>query len=102
MSASQRVLELREQIEQHNRQYYVLDAPLIPDAEYDRLFRELQALEAANPQLASADSPTQRVGAAPQAEFKSVAHRTPMLSLNNAFSADEVEAFDRRAREARL
>ncbi len=100
MSASQRVLELREQIEQHNRQYYVLDAPLIPDAEYDRLFRELQALEAANPQLASADSPTQRVGAAPQAEFKSVAHRTPMLSLNNAFSADEVEAFDRRAREA--
>jgi DNA ligase (NAD+) len=100
MSASQRVLELREQIEKHNRQYYALDAPLIPDAEYDRLFRELQALETEHPELASADSPTQRVGAAPQAEFKTVAHRTPMLSLNNAFSADEVEAFDRRARDA--
>ncbi len=100
MSASERVQQLRAEIERHNRQYYVLDAPLIPDAEYDRLFRELQALEAAHPELASAASPTQRVGAAPQAEFKPVAHRTPMLSLNNAFSADEVEAFDRRAREA--
>jgi DNA ligase (NAD+) len=99
MSASERARELRAQIESHNRRYYVLDAPLISDAEYDLLFRELQALEAAHPELASAASPTQRVGAAPQAEFKSVAHRMPMLSLNNAFSADEVEAFDRRARE---
>jgi DNA ligase (NAD+) len=93
------ILALRAAIEHHNRQYYVLDAPLIPDAEYDRLFRELQTLEAENPELASADSPTQRVGAAPLPEFASVAHRTPMLSLNNAFSPEEVEAFDRRVRD---
>ncbi|MFZ4538498.1 NAD-dependent DNA ligase LigA [Propionivibrio sp.] len=99
MSVSQRVLELRAEIEKHNRQYYALDAPLIADADYDGLFRELQALEAEHPELASADSPTQRVGAAPLPEFKSVAHRTPMLSLNNAFSDDEVLAFDRRVRE---
>ncbi len=99
MSASERVLALRAEIEKHNHQYYGLDAPLIPDAEYDRLFRELQALETAHPELAVIDSPTQRVGAAPQPEFKSLAHRTPMLSLNNAFSDEEVQAFDRRVRE---
>lgn len=99
MSAAERVRELRAEIDRHSTQYYVLDAPLIPDVEFDRLFRELQALEAAHPELASTDSPTQRVGAAPLPEFLSVAHRTPMLSLNNAFSEEEVEAFDRRVRE---
>ena len=99
MSVSQRALELRAEIEKHNHQYYVLDVPLISDAEYDRLFRELQDLETAYPELAAVDSPTQRVGAAPLPEFKSVAHRTPMLSLNNAFSDEEVQAFDRRVRE---
>jgi DNA ligase (NAD+) len=91
--------KLRTEIETHNRQYYALDAPLISDAEYDRLFRQLQTLEAEHPELATPDSPTQRVGAAPLPEFASVAHRTPMLSLNNAFSPAEVEAFDRRVRE---
>ena len=99
MSVNDRARELRAEIEKHNRQYYVLDAPLISDAEYDGLFRELQALEAAHPEVASADSPTQRVGATPLPQFNSVAHRTPMLSLNNAFSDEEVWAFDRRVRE---
>ncbi|MBY0269514.1 MAG: NAD-dependent DNA ligase LigA [Burkholderiales bacterium] len=95
----ERVARLRREIEQHNHRYYVLDAPSVDDAEYDRLFRELQALEAAHPELITADSPTQRVGAAPLAEFAPAPHRQPMLSLNNAFSAEEVEAFDRRVRE---
>ena len=96
----ERVSELRARIEQHNHSYYVLDQPTISDADYDVLFRELQALEAAHPELLTADSPTQRVGAAPLAEFAEIRHATPMLSLNNAFSAEGVEAFDRRVREA--
>ncbi len=92
--------ELRAAIEQHNHNYYVLDNPAVPDAEYDRLFRELQALELAHPELVTLDSPTQRVGASPLAEFAEVRHATPMLSLNNAFDEEEVEAFDRRVREA--
>ncbi|MFZ2853420.1 MAG: NAD-dependent DNA ligase LigA [Rhodocyclaceae bacterium] len=99
MSVAERACVLRAELERHNHQYYVLDSPLIPDAEYDRLFRELQAIEAEHPELASTDSPTQRVGAAPLPQFGSLAHRTPMLSLNNAFSDTEVEAFDRRIRE---
>jgi DNA ligase (NAD+) len=99
ISAGERAQQLREEIEKHNRQYYVLDSPLISDADYDRLFRELQALEEAHPELATADSPTHRVGAAPLPEFKPLAHRTPMLSLNNALSEEEVVAFDRRLRE---
>ena len=95
-----RAARLREEIEQHNHRYYVLDDPLISDAEYDRMFRELQALESEHPELRTADSPTQRVGAAPAAEFAPAAHRQPMLSLNNAFEDAEVEAFDRRIREA--
>jgi DNA ligase (NAD+) len=91
---------LRQEIERHNRLYYVEDAPEITDAEYDRLFRELIDLESAHPELASADSPTQRVGATPLPAFAEVRHRTPMLSLANAFDEDEVRAFDRRAREA--
>ena len=96
----ERVARLRKEIEDHNHRYYVLDAPSIADAEYDRLFRELQELETAHPALIITDSPTQRVGAAPLAEFLPAPHRQPMLSLNNAFAADEVEAFDRRVREA--
>jgi len=96
----QRAQELRRALEHHNHRYYVLDAPEITDAEYDALFRELVALERSYPELASADSPTQRVGAAPLAGFATVRHRTPMLSLNNAFDAADVEAFDRRIREA--
>jgi DNA ligase (NAD+) len=99
MPARERALALRAEIEEHNHRYYVLDAPLISDAEYDRLFRELQALEAEHPELVSADSPTQRVGAAPLPEFAAVAHATPMLSLNNAFADEEVAAFDRRVHE---
>lgn len=95
-----RARELREEIERHNYQYYALDDPLISDADYDRLFRELQELEAHYPALVTPDSPTRRVGAEPLAEFAEVTHRTPMLSLNNAFAEEEVAAFDRRVREA--
>ncbi|HKC43693.1 MAG TPA: NAD-dependent DNA ligase LigA [Burkholderiales bacterium] len=95
-----RAKKLRARIEDANRRYYVLDSPTIDDAEYDRLFRELQALEASHPDLASPDSPTQRVGAAPAEEFRTVRHRVPMLSINNAFADEEVAAFDRRVRES--
>lgn len=90
---------LREQINYHNYRYYVLDNPEIPDAEYDRLFRELQALEQHYPELISADSPTQRVGAQPAKELGEVKHLAPMLSLSNAFSDEELGDFDRRVRE---
>jgi len=90
---------LREQINHHNYRYYVLDDPEIPDAEYDRLMRQLEALEHDHPELITPDSPTQRVGAAPLARFNEVKHELPMLSLGNAFSDDEVRDFDRRARE---
>jgi DNA ligase (NAD+) len=98
--AAERAAKLRAALEEHNYRYYVLDEPSIDDAEYDALFRELQALEREHPALATADSPTQRVGGAPAAEFEAVPHRVPMLSLNNAFTAEEAGAFDRRVREA--
>jgi DNA ligase (NAD+) len=91
--------QLREQIEQANYAYYALDAPQISDAQYDRLFRELQQLESDYPALVTNDSPTQRIGSAPLPGFKSVQHATPMLSLNNAFDDDEIIAFDRRIKE---
>lgn len=91
-----RVAELREKLEYHNYLYYTKDAPEISDAEYDRMFRELLTLEEAHPELASPDSPTQRVGAEPIERFKKVEHRAPMLSLANAFNQDEVRAFNRR------
>ncbi len=91
---------LRRKIEEHNRLYYILDDPSVPDAQYDRLFRRLQDLEAQYPELAAPDSPSQRVGASPVSHFAEVAHRTPMLSLNNAFSEEEVTAFDERIRKA--
>jgi DNA ligase (NAD+) len=94
-----RVSELRALIDEANYNYYVLDAPTIPDAEYDRLLRELQALEADHPELLTPNSPTQRVGASPLKDFQQVTHAVPMLSLNNAFSEAEVAAFDRRVRE---
>jgi DNA ligase (NAD+) len=97
--ARRRAGALREDIERHNYQYYALDAPLVTDAEYDRLFRELQALEAEYPELVTPDSPTQRVGTQPQNQFGAVTHRVPMLSLGNAFETAEVAAFDRRVRE---
>ncbi|HMW18737.1 MAG TPA: NAD-dependent DNA ligase LigA [Accumulibacter sp.] len=99
MDVQERIAFLRAEIDRHNHRYYVLDAPTIDDADYDRLFRELQALEADHPQWLRSDSPTQRVGATPLAEFVPVSHAAPMLSLNNAFTEDEVAAFDRRVRE---
>lgn len=98
-TARARVAQLREQIEFHNRRYYQLDAPLIADAEYDQLLLELQELERQYPPLLTADSPTQRVGSAPVKAFGEVRHELPMLSLDNAFSDEEVLAFDRRIRE---
>jgi DNA ligase (NAD+) len=95
----QRAAWLRGEIERHNRAYYELDAPTIPDADYDRLFRELQGLEQQFPELLTVDSPTQRVGAPPLKAFPSRQHGVPMLSLNNAFDAVEVEAFDQRVRD---
>jgi DNA ligase (NAD+) len=100
MSVATRIARLRAQIEQHNHRYYVLDDPNISDAEYDQLFRELQALEAQHPELITPDTPTLRVGGTPLKIFREVQHRTPMLSLNNAFSEAEVRAFDARIREA--
>ena len=97
--AMQRAAQLRAEIERHNRAYYELDNPSIPDAEYDKLFRELQGLEQQYPELLTPDSPTQRVGGAPQKEFPPRRHGVPMLSLNNAFAAAEVEAFDQRVRD---
>lgn len=99
VEAAERIARLREQLEHHNYRYYVLDAPEVPDAEYDRMFRELQDLEAQYPEAASVDSPTRRVGGAPQAEFAPVTHARPMLSLNNAFTDDDIAGFDRRVRE---
>ncbi len=93
---AERAAELRREIDQHNIRYYVQDEPSISDAEYDALMRELVDLETAHPELLTPDSPTQRVGAAPLAEFGSVRHAVPMLSLGNAFDPEEVVAFDKR------
>ncbi|NEZ03851.1 NAD-dependent DNA ligase LigA [Wenzhouxiangella sp. XN201] len=98
-AARQRIEQLRGSLREHNYRYYVLDDPVISDAEYDRLLRDLEALEREHPELVTADSPTQRVGAEPAEGFETVAHRIPMLSLGNAFSADEVREFDRRVRD---
>lgn len=98
-SVAQRIAALRSEIEYHNRQYYVYDAPVVPDAEYDRLMRELQALEREHPQLVTPDSPTQRVGDQPLAGFDEVQHRLPMLSLENAFDEEEMGEFERRIRD---
>ncbi|MFN3788903.1 NAD-dependent DNA ligase LigA [Massilia sp.] len=94
-----RMAWLVKELNRHIYNYHVLDAPTIPDAEYDRLFKELQDLESAHPQAVSNDSPTSRVGAAPIPEFKQVTHSVPMLSLNNGFMDEDVENFDRRVRD---
>ncbi|HEY2344570.1 MAG TPA: NAD-dependent DNA ligase LigA [Xanthomonadaceae bacterium] len=93
-----RAQALRREIDEHNHRYHVLDAPTIPDAEYDRLMRELEAIEAEHPELATADSPTRRVGARPIGGFAEVRHEIPMLSLANAFTDEEVGEFVRRIR----
>jgi len=94
-----RVEVLRDEIREHNYRYYVLDDPVIADAEFDRLFRELGDLERQYPELASDDSPTRRVGGQPLTAFASVTHEVPMLSLANAMDDDEARAFDRRVRQ---
>ena len=87
---------LRRRIDDANYRYHVLDEPDIADIEYDKLMRELQDIEAAHPELATSDSPTQRVGAAPEGTFAEVTHQIPMLSLANAFTDEEVHDFVRR------
>lgn len=91
-----RIEELRRLLRYHNYRYYVLDDPEISDAQYDRLLRELEELEARHPELITPDSPTQRVGAQPLSKFQTLAHSIPMLSLENGFNADEILEFDRR------
>jgi len=93
-----RIRSLRENILHHNMRYYQLDDPEISDADYDLLLRELIDLETRFPDLVTPDSPTQRVGAPPLEKFSTVTHRTPMLSLANAFSDEEISEFDRRCR----
>ena len=95
-SVTERLNWLRNEIERHNQAYYVHDMPVVSDAQYDTLMRELQALESAHPERITTDSPTQRVGASPLVAFGSVTHRVPMLSLGNAFEEAEVRAFDKR------
>ncbi|MGY0218990.1 NAD-dependent DNA ligase LigA [Endozoicomonadaceae bacterium StTr2] len=99
ISPHQRISTLREQLDRHNYQYHVLDEPEISDAEYDILFRELQQLEQNHPELVQPDSPTQRVGATPLEGFGSIQHEMPMLSLDNAFSDEELGDFNRRVSE---
>jgi len=94
-----RMRTLRERINNYNYSYYVLDNPEVPDAEYDRLMRELQTLEARYPELITPDSPSQRVGAEPLAALGEVRHEIPMLSLSNAFSEAELADFHRRVQE---
>jgi DNA ligase (NAD+) len=97
--AATRTAKLRELLDRYNYRYHALDDPEVPDAEYDRLMLELRTLETEHPELLTPDSPTQRVGAAPVAAFGAVKHRVAMLSLDNAFSDEEVRDFDRRIRE---
>src|SRR5690348_12852331 len=99
VSPQKRIEELRDILDEHAYRYYVLDEPTIPDAEYDRLFRELQDLERAHPELISPISPTQRVGGKALDSFETVTHLKPMLSLDNAFNDEEVFAFYERAHE---
>lgn len=97
--AQKRIEELSRQLDYHNYRYYVLDDPIISDAEYDRLMKELAALEEEFPELRSPNSPTQRVGAKPLDEFQTVTHTVPMLSLQNAMTLEEVAEFDRRVKK---
>jgi NAD-dependent DNA ligase (contains BRCT domain type II) len=96
--AAKRLKELRDLINYHNYRYYVLDSPEITDAEYDRLFQELLAIEERFPDLVTPDSPSQKVGAPPLNEFPEVIHTVPMLSLANAFDDEDLREFDRRVK----
>lgn len=95
----QQLEHLRAALRHHEYQYHVLDAPEVPDAEYDRLMRELRALEEQHPELITPDSPTQRVGAAPLSAFSQVRHEVPMLSLDNVFDDESYLAFDKRVHD---
>src|SRR5690242_1187177 len=95
----ERAAKLREEIRMHEQRYYVLDKPSISDAEFDQLMNQLKRLEAEHPEIITPDSPTQRVGGAPRQGFETRRHQPPMLSLDNAFSFEELDRFDRRARE---
>ncbi len=94
----EQIQQLRKTLNYHSHHYYVLDAPEIPDVEYDKLFRQLESLESQYPELVTLDSPTQRVGGQILDGFKQVTHQLPMLSLSNAFSAEEIEDFIRTAK----
>lgn len=96
---TKRAAELKRLLNEYSYHYYVLDAPLVPDSEYDRLFRELQSLEKQHPELITPDSPTQRIGEKPATAFAEIQHIVPMLSLDNALTAEEALAFDRRVHE---
>ncbi len=100
MAGQERYRELVDTLNRWAHAYYVDDSPAVPDAEYDRLYRELEALEAANPELVSADSPTQRVGGAAVTAFESVRHRVPLMSMGDIFNDEELRDFDRRISEA--
>ncbi len=95
-SAKKQIEILRKQLRYHAYQYYVLDDPDIPDAEYDRLYQQLLALEKTHPELVTTDSPTQRVGSAPLAAFEQIQHQMPMLSLDNVFNEEDLQAFHQR------
>jgi len=97
--AAKQVERLRAEIRRHEYQYFVADDPEISDAAFDRLVNQLKQLEAAHPELLTPDSPTQRVGGAPREGFQTFRHKTPMVSLDNAFSLEDLQAFDRRVRE---
>src|SRR5262245_30071735 len=99
MNAQSRIEKLRREIERHNRLYYDKHKPEISDNKFDRLLKELEALESQHPELASAQSPTQKVGGAPQKEFSQVTHEIPMLSIDNTYSEEELAAFDERVRK---
>lgn len=96
---TKRIQQLRKQLNTYSHQYYVLDEPSVPDVEYDRLYRELEAIEGEYPESISADSPTQKVGAPPLASFSQVTHERPMLSLDNAMNNDELIDFERKVRD---
>jgi DNA ligase (NAD+) len=98
-AARRRAEALRQEINYHNHRYYVLDDPVVSDAQYDKLLRELQDIEAAHPELLTPDSPTQRVGAGPSSSFGAVRHRVPMTSMDNAFDDDEARDWDNRCRK---
>src|SRR5436190_6854136 len=98
-SAAQRAAQLRDEINGHDHRYNASNEPAIPDAEYDRLMKELREIEAADPSLVTADSPTQRVSGSAAAEFGEVKHAIPMLSLNNGFTDEDLADFDRKVRE---